>query len=60
VPPFVIFSDASLAGMAAYLPTDEQAFLAIHGVGAHKLERYGAEFMAEIKRFKEGREEGER
>jgi ATP-dependent DNA helicase RecQ len=60
VPPFVIFSDASLAGMAAYLPTDERAFLAIHGVGAHKLERYGAEFMAEIKRFKEGREEGER
>jgi ATP-dependent DNA helicase RecQ len=58
VPPFVIFSDASLAGMSAYLPTDGQAFLAIHGVGAHKLERYGGEFMAEIKRFKEGREEG--
>jgi ATP-dependent DNA helicase RecQ len=54
VPPFVIFSDASLAGMAAHQPSDDLAFLAIHGVGAHKLERYGAEFMAEIKRFKEG------
>jgi len=52
VPPFVIFSDATLAGLAAYLPTDDQAFLAIHGVGTHKLERYGSEFMDEIKRFK--------
>ena len=41
----------TLAEMAAHLPTDEQSFLAIHGVGAHKLERYGSQFMAEIKAF---------
>jgi ATP-dependent DNA helicase RecQ len=51
VPPFVIFSDVALAEMAAHLPADNEAFLRIHGVGAHKLERYGAEFLAEIQRF---------
>lgn len=51
VPPFVIFSDVALAEMAAHLPTDNEAFLRIHGVGAHKLERYGAEFLAEIQGF---------
>ncbi len=51
VPPFVIFSDVALAEMAAYLPIDNEAFLRIHGVGAHKLERYGADFLGEIQRF---------
>ena len=51
VPPFVIFSDVALAEMAAHLPTDNEGFLRIHGVGAHKLERYGAEFLGEIRRF---------
>ena len=51
VPPFVIFSDVALAEMAAHLPTDNEAFLRIHGVGAHKLERYGANFLGEIQEF---------
>ncbi|HIJ78289.1 MAG: DNA helicase RecQ [Desulfobulbaceae bacterium] len=51
VPPFVIFSDASLAAMAAFLPTNDAAFLEIQGVGAHKLEKYGPEFMTEIIKF---------
>ncbi|OGR06384.1 MAG: ATP-dependent DNA helicase RecQ, partial [Deltaproteobacteria bacterium RIFOXYD12_FULL_53_23] len=51
VPPFVIFSDAALAEMAAHLPTNNEAFLRIHGVGAHKLERYGADFLGEIQEF---------
>jgi ATP-dependent DNA helicase RecQ len=51
VPPFVIFSDASLAGMAADLPINDEDFLSIHGVGAHKLERYGTEFINEIRHF---------
>jgi ATP-dependent DNA helicase RecQ len=49
VPPFVVFSDAALLAMAAQLPADEAAFLQIHGVGRHKLERYGKQFLAEIK-----------
>ena len=45
VPPFVVFSDASLAEMAAALPKDDESMLAITGVGQHKLERYGARFL---------------
>ena len=49
VPPFVVFSDATLAAMAASLPRDEEALLEVHGVGRHKLARYGTEFLAEIR-----------
>ncbi|HQN18421.1 MAG TPA: DNA helicase RecQ [Syntrophobacteraceae bacterium] len=59
MPPFVIFSDVSLVGMAAELPTDDEAFLNIHGVGTHKLERYGEQFLAVIREYlheTEGRE----
>ncbi len=45
VPPFVIFSDATLAEMAAVLPQDDDGMLAITGVGKHKLERYGTRFL---------------
>ncbi len=48
VPPYVVFGDASLAEMAATLPTDKEAFLQINGVGQAKLQRYGHEFMEEI------------
>jgi ATP-dependent DNA helicase RecQ len=48
VPPYVVFGDASLAEMAATLPTDQDAFLQINGVGKAKLQRYGHEFMEEI------------
>ena len=48
VPPYVVFGDASLAEMAATLPTDNEAFLQISGVGQAKLRRYGAQFMEEI------------
>ena len=48
VPPYVVFGDASLAEMAAILPTDKDTFLQINGVGQTKLQRYGGEFMEEI------------
>ncbi len=54
VPPYVIFSDASLAEMAAFKPDDPEAFLDIHGVGAHKMERYGSYFLEAIRRFLDG------
>mgnify|MGYP001169817070 CR=1 FL=1 len=57
VPPFVIFSDKSLVGMSAELPTDNEAFLNVHGVGIHKLKRYGEKFLAEIRRYLHGTEE---
>ncbi|WP_321389594.1 DNA helicase RecQ [uncultured Desulfuromusa sp.] len=51
VPPYVVFGDASLAEMAASLPTDPETFLQINGVGQAKLQRYGHEFIAEIISF---------
>jgi ATP-dependent DNA helicase RecQ len=48
VPPYVIFGDATLAEMAAKMPTDQAALLAINGVGRHKLQRFGSEFIDEI------------
>jgi ATP-dependent DNA helicase RecQ len=51
VPPFVIFGDASLAEMAAFKPTDRAAFLEVSGVGAYKLDKYGEEFLAVIRKY---------
>jgi len=51
VPPYVIFSDVTLAHMAAETPRNEQAFLQITGVGQSKLKNYGAQFLAEINNF---------
>jgi ATP-dependent DNA helicase RecQ len=46
VPPFVVFSDATLAEMAARRPRDTQGLLSVNGVGQVKLERYGEDFLA--------------
>ncbi|MCZ6538557.1 MAG: DNA helicase RecQ [Chloroflexi bacterium] len=48
VPAFVIFGDASLREMAHYLPRDRDAFSAISGVGATKLEQLAGEFLRVI------------
>ncbi len=45
VPPYVVFSDATLIEMATYLPEDETEMLKISGVGDVKMEKYGAEFL---------------
>ncbi len=55
MPPYVIFGDATLAEMAAYLPEDQRALLAINGVGKLKLQKYGAEFLEEIRSYLAGR-----
>lgn len=51
VPPFIIFSDASLIEMAALKPTDKQSFLTINGVGQKKLENYGEDFITTIQSY---------
>ena len=48
VPPYVVFGDKSLRQMAATLPTDDDAFLSISGVGQTKLDKYGPAFMGVI------------
>ena len=49
VPPFVIFSDATLHDMVARRPADERALLMVHGVGRVKAERYGEAFLAVVR-----------
>lgn len=51
IPPFIIFSDASLKDMATLKPQTEEAFLEIKGVGDKKLIQYGDIFIAEISEF---------
>jgi len=48
VPAYVIFSDATLAEMAARKPRTEAELLEVGGVGQTKLERYGAAFIEVI------------
>ncbi len=49
VPPYVIFSDASLIDMAKQRPQSDDTFRYINGVGEMKLERYGTKFMDVIR-----------
>ena len=51
VPPFVIFSDASLKDMCAKLPKTTEEFLLVSGVGELKLKKYGLEFIQAIRTF---------
>ncbi|HBT82347.1 MAG TPA: hypothetical protein DEB35_02590, partial [Desulfuromonas sp.] len=41
----------ALAEMASYLPTDPAALLRINGVGKLKLQRFGEEFIDEIRSY---------
>lgn len=45
VPPYVIFSDASLTELAAYLPQNKDELREISGFGAYKIEKYGDVFL---------------
>lgn len=48
VPPYIVFSDATLRAMAASRPRDLAAMARIPGVGAVKLESWGEIFLAAI------------
>ncbi|MGR3435130.1 MAG: DNA helicase RecQ [Shimia sp.] len=48
VPPYVIFTDKTLIEMAERRPATLDAMAGIGGVGAKKLDRYGATFLAVI------------
>jgi len=46
VPPYLVFSDATLQEMAARRPSSPAEMLMINGVGERKLELYGEAFLA--------------
>jgi len=41
VPPFIIFNDETLRGLAAALPIDRESFLSVKGTGESRWERFG-------------------
>ncbi len=51
IPPFIIFSDASLKEMAQKKPKTEEEMLEVKGVGDKKLIQYGDIFLAEIREY---------
>lgn len=53
VPAYIIFSNATLADMAAKAPRTIEQFLEVSGVGEVKAARYGNEFLSVIVRWKE-------
>ena len=48
VPPYIIFSNAALADMAAKEPRTMEEFLEVSGVGRVKAQRYGETFLAVV------------
>lgn len=53
VPPYIIFSNAALADMAARVPRTPEEFLEVSGVGQVKARRYGSAFLAVIAAWRE-------
>ena len=49
VPPYIIFSDATLQQMAYYIPQNRESLSRISGVGAVKLEQLGDTFLPIIR-----------
>ncbi len=51
VPPYVIFSDATLLELATYLPQTLSELHHISGFGEVKMARYGSDFMGVVKAY---------
>ena len=57
VPPYIIFSDKTLHEMCRHFPKTASELRLIPGVGDVKLERYGREFLEEIRTYGENNPE---
>lgn len=55
IPPYLIFSDATLEEMAYHKPHTEDAMLAVSGVGEKKLVQYGYRFIKAIRNFEKNK-----
>jgi len=51
VPPFIIFTNATLRDMAIKRPKTRREMLCVDGVGENKMERYGMRFMLAIQKY---------
>lgn len=53
VPPYVLYSDATLKDLSRYLPKSREDMLEIKGIGVKKYEQYGEPFLEIIQQFVE-------
>jgi ATP-dependent DNA helicase RecQ len=51
VPPYVVFSDVTLIEMSTYLPQTDWELRKISGVGDLKFDKYGADFLNEVRTY---------
>jgi HRDC domain/Helix-turn-helix domain/RQC domain len=51
VPPYIIFSDATLGEMAAVVPRNQADMLQISGIGELKYQAFGEDFLKKIEEF---------
>ncbi|MBL7817439.1 MAG: DNA helicase RecQ [Saprospiraceae bacterium] len=51
MPPYIIFSDATLGEMAASVPRNEYEMRQISGIGEQKWQQYGQDFLDKIETF---------
>jgi ATP-dependent DNA helicase RecQ len=51
VPPYIIFSDATLGEIAAVVPQSEQEFRGISGIGEQKWQQFGESFLEKVQEF---------
>ena len=49
VPPYIVFSDKTLAHMCIIKPVNKEEMLSVSGVGEFKYEKYGERFLAAIR-----------
>ncbi|MDA8431432.1 MAG: DNA helicase RecQ [Nitrospiraceae bacterium] len=54
VPPYIIFSDKTLHEMCRHFPGTLPEMRRISGIGDAKLQRYGEEFIREIRAYRDG------
>lgn len=52
VPPYVLFSDATLKDLSRYFPDSKDEMLSIKGIGEKKYEQYGEPFLAIIQAWR--------
>src|SRR5699024_8069453 len=52
VPPYVLFSDATLKDLSRYFPENKEDMLQIKGVGERKYEQYGEVFLEIVRKWR--------
>ncbi|WP_430790057.1 DNA helicase RecQ [Virgibacillus flavescens] len=53
VPPYVLFSDATLKDLSRYFPDSKEDMLTIKGIGEKKYEQYGEAFLETVQQWRE-------